>query len=112
MREICTSGLMRGSHGIGDSRPLLSTLLMKKDNYDCEHRSLHSQHEHETHTQQPFVCCAVVLMIRFIKAQYLSVDCGHDDLALRTDHTVKDGQIVDGHGNDGLAGALVKDLEQ
>ena len=29
MREIRTSGLMRGSNGIGDSRPLLSTLLDK-----------------------------------------------------------------------------------
>jgi len=27
MRENCTSGLMRGSNGNGDSRPLLSTLL-------------------------------------------------------------------------------------
>jgi hypothetical protein len=27
MRENCTSGLMRGSNGIGNSRPLLSTLL-------------------------------------------------------------------------------------
>jgi hypothetical protein len=27
MRENCTSGLMRGSNGIGTSRPLLSTLL-------------------------------------------------------------------------------------
>lgn len=27
MREICTSGLTRGSNGIGASRPLLSTLL-------------------------------------------------------------------------------------
>ena len=26
MREICTSGLMRGSNGTGDHRPLLSTL--------------------------------------------------------------------------------------
>ena len=26
MRENCTSGLMRGSNGNGDSRPLLSTL--------------------------------------------------------------------------------------
>ncbi len=29
MRENCTSGLMRGSNGIGDSRPLLSTLLVQ-----------------------------------------------------------------------------------
>jgi len=29
MREIRTSGLMRGSNGIGESRPLLSTLLVK-----------------------------------------------------------------------------------
>jgi hypothetical protein len=28
MRENRTSGLMRGSNGIGDSRPLLSTLLV------------------------------------------------------------------------------------
>jgi len=28
MRENCTSGLMRGSNGNGDSRPLLSTLLV------------------------------------------------------------------------------------
>jgi len=27
MREICTSGSMRGSSGTGDCRPLLSTLL-------------------------------------------------------------------------------------
>ncbi len=31
MRENCTSGLMRGSNGIGDSRPLLSTLLVKEN---------------------------------------------------------------------------------
>jgi hypothetical protein len=29
MREIRTSGLTRGSNGIGASRPLLSTLLVK-----------------------------------------------------------------------------------
>ena len=29
MREIRTSGLMRGSNGIGDNRPLLSTLLVE-----------------------------------------------------------------------------------
>jgi len=28
MREIRTSGLKRGSNGIGESRPLLSTLLV------------------------------------------------------------------------------------
>jgi hypothetical protein len=28
MREICTSGLTRGSNGAGTSRPLLSTLLV------------------------------------------------------------------------------------
>jgi len=30
MREICTSGLTRGSNGIGESRPLLSTLLVNQ----------------------------------------------------------------------------------
>ena len=30
MREICTSGLTRGSNGNGASRPLLSTLLVRK----------------------------------------------------------------------------------
>jgi hypothetical protein len=30
MREIRTSGLTRGSNGIGESRPLLSTLLVKR----------------------------------------------------------------------------------
>ena len=29
MREIRTSGSMRGSNGAGDSRPLLSTLLVQ-----------------------------------------------------------------------------------
>jgi hypothetical protein len=32
MREIRTSGLTRGSNGIGASRPLLSTLLVKNSN--------------------------------------------------------------------------------
>ena len=44
MREICTSGSTRGSNGAGDSRPLLSTLLVVLGRYTpnayCYRKSL------------------------------------------------------------------------
>jgi hypothetical protein len=54
MRENRTSGLMRGSNGIGDSRPLLSTLLAIPFAWPCLLPQDYYGHKKHKNTQKGY----------------------------------------------------------
>jgi hypothetical protein len=53
MREIRTSGLTRGSNGIGESRPLLSTLPDSMESYSVGSRTINASMPGEKTNERP-----------------------------------------------------------